>query len=65
MKNPATPKQPAFKCPVCKKKAAKKDGDFFPFCSERCRWVDLGAWLDGKYIVKEAELPPEENGESE
>jgi hypothetical protein len=24
---------------------------FFPFCSERCRLRDLGAWLDGQYSV--------------
>jgi len=52
-----------FHCPVCKKKVAKKNNACFPFCSERCRWLDLGAWLDGKYVV--AEFPPEENPESE
>jgi len=30
---------------------------FFPFCSERCRLLDLGAWLDGRYSV-----PAEPNG---
>ncbi|MFQ5674086.1 MAG: DNA gyrase inhibitor YacG [Nitrospinales bacterium] len=54
-----------FKCPICKKKVDTKDNAFFPFCSERCRWIDLGAWLDGKYAIKDAELLPEENRESE
>ena len=25
--------------------------DEFPFCSERCRLVDLGRWLDGEYRI--------------
>lgn len=24
---------------------------FFPFCSKRCQWVDLGAWLDADYKI--------------
>jgi uncharacterized protein len=24
---------------------------YFPFCSERCKLVDLGAWLDGDYRI--------------
>lgn len=26
-------------------------GPFFPFCSDRCRLVDLGAWIDERYRV--------------
>jgi hypothetical protein len=33
---------------------------FFPFCSERCRLRDLGAWLDGQYSV-----PAEPDGASD
>ena len=43
------------------KKPAEKDkskNPFLPFCSERCRTIDMGAWLDGKYIVKEGEPNP-------
>jgi endogenous inhibitor of DNA gyrase (YacG/DUF329 family) len=32
---------------------------FFPFCSERCRLIDLGAWLDEDY-----RLPSNQNGSS-
>ena len=28
-----------------------RGGDLFPFCSERCRLVDLGRWLDGHYRI--------------
>jgi endogenous inhibitor of DNA gyrase (YacG/DUF329 family) len=27
------------------------DAGTFPFCSERCRLVDLGNWLDGRYAL--------------
>lgn len=36
------------KCPLCKKPA---DQAHKPFCSERCRQVDLGRWLKGSYVV--------------
>ena len=28
---------------------------YFTFCSERCRTIDLGAWLDEKYIIESEE----------
>ena len=37
----------------------------FPFCSERCRLVDLGRWIDGDYAIaasKLGETSPGENG---
>ena len=36
------------RCPICAKPAA--DG-FRPFCSKRCRDVDLNRWLSGVYAV--------------
>ncbi|MEE9258722.1 MAG: DNA gyrase inhibitor YacG [Nitrospinaceae bacterium] len=39
-------------CPKCKKKVKREENTFFPFCSERCKMVDLGAWLDGKYAIE-------------
>lgn len=39
-----------FHCPTCKKAVAKSNPDF-PFCSERCRTVDLGKWASGAYVV--------------
>jgi len=38
------------RCPTCKKDVAP-DVKSFPFCSERCRLVDLGNWLDGRYRI--------------
>ena len=36
-------------CPVCGKRPA--DAEFRPFCSARCRQVDLGRWLAGDYAI--------------
>lgn len=46
------------KCPVCKKKTNWKDNTHRPFCSERCRTIDLGAWADSSYSL-ESEDPPD------
>ena len=50
------------RCPICKKPvepvndannnaAPSAAPKHFPFCSERCKLIDLGRWLDGKYQV--------------
>jgi len=38
------------RCPICKKEVRKTDPDF-PFCSERCRTIDLGKWASGGYVI--------------
>ncbi len=38
------------RCPICKKPAKATDADF-PFCSERCRLIDLGKWASGAYVI--------------
>ena len=40
----------AHRCPICKKPVARGTKEF-PFCSERCRWLDLGNWLTGGYRI--------------
>jgi len=38
-------------CPICRKPSdSEKDADF-PFCSERCRLLDLGNWASEKYRI--------------
>jgi uncharacterized protein len=39
------------KCPICKKKEVALGDPEFPFCSERCRIIDLGNWASGKYVI--------------
>jgi endogenous inhibitor of DNA gyrase (YacG/DUF329 family) len=41
------------KCPVCKKVEVAKGAPEFPFCSERCRTIDLGNWAMEKYVISE------------
>jgi endogenous inhibitor of DNA gyrase (YacG/DUF329 family) len=38
------------KCPTCKNPVKSKDAEF-PFCSERCRTIDLGKWASGAYVI--------------
>jgi endogenous inhibitor of DNA gyrase (YacG/DUF329 family) len=38
------------KCPICKKNVAP-DNPEMPFCSERCRLIDLGNWASDKYVI--------------
>lgn len=47
-------------CPTCKKKFNYYSSDFRPFCSDRCRLIDLGQWLDESYSVPAEKLSQEE-----
>lgn len=38
------------RCPICKKEVGAGTADF-PFCSERCRIMDLGNWASEKYVI--------------
>ena len=38
------------KCPICKKSVKLGDPEM-PFCSERCRDIDLGKWASEEYRV--------------
>jgi endogenous inhibitor of DNA gyrase (YacG/DUF329 family) len=38
------------RCPICKK-AVKSANAEFPFCSDRCRTIDLGKWASGAYVI--------------
>ena len=49
-------KTPLSLCPACRKAVPtepKLRPATFPFCNDRCRWVDLSRWLDGDYILPE------------
>jgi endogenous inhibitor of DNA gyrase (YacG/DUF329 family) len=39
------------KCPTCHIPVVFEDNPFRPFCSERCKLIDLGAWAGGKYRI--------------
>ncbi len=63
------------RCPICSKPysvAGLDELPSFPFCSERCRLVDLGRWIDGDYAIPEKgpakddlELLPDDADESD
>ncbi|HID96623.1 MAG TPA: DNA gyrase inhibitor YacG [Thermodesulfobacteriaceae bacterium] len=40
-----------FKCPVCRKDILFEDNPYRPFCSKRCKMVDLGSWLSEDYCI--------------
>jgi endogenous inhibitor of DNA gyrase (YacG/DUF329 family) len=47
----AMPNPPkALFCPTCHKVVLATDADF-PFCSDRCRLLDLGKWASGDYKI--------------
>jgi endogenous inhibitor of DNA gyrase (YacG/DUF329 family) len=41
------------RCPICKRATDSELDKEFPFCSERCRLLDLGAWASEKYVVSD------------
>ena len=49
------------RCPVCNKvideatRQDSRDRKFYPFCSNRCKLIDLGKWLDGNYRIAAVE----------
>ena len=50
------------KCPICKKPVTSS-GEDFPFCSERCRVIDLGKWASGQYVVSSPALDTSDDAE--
>jgi uncharacterized protein len=40
-------------CPICRKPTDSETDADFPFCSERCRLLDLGNWASEKYRISE------------
>jgi hypothetical protein len=58
------------RCPICSKRLeiqALEDLPSFPFCTERCKLVDLGRWIDGTYLnavtkLSENEADPNADG---
>ena len=51
---------PKVKCPTCKRETEYAGNEFRPFCSERCKLLDFGAWADEEFA-----LPTQETALSE
>lgn len=57
------------RCPICKKPVQRTDPEF-PFCSQRCRTIDLGKWASDGYVISSPvtdaeELIPDGNPEDQ
>lgn len=52
-------------CPTCEKPLSldAKKLPTFPFCSERCRTIDLGRWLNGEYRIPVSHVDEDEDGD--
>jgi hypothetical protein len=57
-------KKTTITCPICKKEAKWDNNPFKPFCSERCRLIDLGKWASDEYRIagEKKDIPDEETG---
>ena len=58
--NPGDPKRRTVRCPGCSGPSVYgPDNPFRPFCSERCKNIDLGAWASESFRVPD-ETPPDD-----
>ena len=51
-------------CPGCKKKVKWEGNRWRPFCSERCKMIDLGGWASEKFKVEQKSIFDESELES-
>ena len=50
------------KCPRCGKETESTGNPFRPFCSGRCKTIDLGNWIQGAYRIHTREVDQDEDG---
>jgi endogenous inhibitor of DNA gyrase (YacG/DUF329 family) len=58
MSKKAPQKSSVLRCPTCRTLVTAR-GEDFPFCSDRCRMIDLGKWASGEYRISSPILDPE------
>jgi len=61
---PASLHVTTIRCPICEKQFDPAQSPAMPFCSERCRQIDLGRWLRESYSVPVERNPEEGTGET-
>ena len=49
----------SLRCPACRTLVLASDENF-PFCSDRCRLIDLGKWASGGYVISTVVTDPEQ-----
>jgi len=48
---------PEVACPTCRKRGDWFATEYGPFCSKRCRLIDLGKWFGGEHAISEPLRP--------
>jgi len=57
-------KTKSLRCPTCGKVVLLTEPEM-PFCSKRCRVIDLGKWASEGYVISSPIVDPESGGEAE
>lgn len=57
-------KRAQIRCPTCRKAVRRTDPEF-PFCSRRCRTIDLGKWASGAYVISSPLNQADQTGEAD
>jgi len=67
MSNEQKPSARIVRCPTCSKGARyDQTNPFRPFCSERCKTMDVAAWAEESFRIPAKEsAPPEHDGDEE
>jgi hypothetical protein len=57
------------KCPYCKKMTTWEENPHRPFCSERCKMIDLGMWASEEHRIKgesiDNQIPSEKENDND
>lgn len=53
------------RCPKCRTEVTWEGNPHRPFCSERCRLLDLGAWAEGRYRVPGKNIETEDKSDDD
>ena len=53
------------KCPQCATEFSYYESEFRPFCTERCKQIDLGHWFQESYVVPSKEVVDEVESENQ
>ena len=52
-------------CPICKRVTTWEENPYRPFCSERCKLIDLGKWVSEEYRIVGEKVEEEQNTRSD
>lgn len=54
-----------FPCPRCGEPSKWENNEHRPFCSERCKQIDLGAWANDEYRLPTQDAPQANSSEND